>query len=147
MNPKLLSAFSLLFISPVTAVAETEAPVQSTVLVQGSHSWDGAGFGYPAGEAEITVTRIDMKAGSSLPLHCHPVPLAGAVVKGSLEVRKENGEKTVIRPGEGLIEVSGQWHYGHALDDVEILVVYAGAKDVPTTILKNGDPQWVAACR
>ena len=148
MKPVLFSL--LLFCSPVTACAanaQDEAPIQSTVLVEGAHSWDGGEFSYPQGDARMTVTRITMKAGSSLPMHCHPVPLAGEVVKGPLEVRKENGETIIIPAGSGLIEVSNQWHYGLAIDDVEILVVYAGADGVPNTVFKDGDPRWLAACR
>lgn len=126
---------------------ESGPPIQTTVLVEGTHSWDGADFTYPDGDAQLTVARILMKAGASLPMHCHPVPLAGEVVRGPLEVRKENGESIVVPAGSGLIEVSNQWHYGHAIDDVEILVVYAGAEGVPVTVFRDGDPRWQAACR
>lgn len=148
MKPVLFSL--LLICSLLTACAanpQNEAPVQSTVLVEGTRSWDGGDFSYPQGNARMTVTRITMKAGASLPMHCHPVPLAGEVVNGPLEVRKENGETIIIPAGSGLIEVSNQWHYGHAIEDVEILVVYAGADGVPNTVFKDGDPQWLAACR
>ena len=80
-------------------------------------------------------------------MHCHPVPLAGEVVRGRLEVRKESGETITLESGQGLIEVSNQWHHGTARADTEILVVYAGAQGVPVTVLKDGDPQWVERCR
>lgn len=121
--------------------------ISSQVLVQSTHSWDGGEFAYPTGEGQLTVTRIFMPKGSSLPMHCHPVPLAGMVTKGQLEVLKEDGQTRVFGEGAGLIEVSNQWHYGTALEAVEIVVVYSGSVDLPVTVFKDGYPALVAQCK
>jgi quercetin dioxygenase-like cupin family protein len=117
------------------------------VLARGTTSWDGAGFAYPGGAAELTVVRISMPAGEVLPWHCHPVPLAGSITRGVLEVTKPNGESTTVRAGGGLIEVSGQWHRGRAVEDVEAIIVYAGAEGQPLTVSRESDPALAAACR
>ena len=129
------------------AAAADEPPRASTeVLVRSTTSWDGGAFRYPDGQPEITVTRITIPAGVTLPMHCHPVPLAGALTRGRLEVRKASGETVLVGAGEGLIEVSGQWHQGHALEDTEILVVYAGAESVPLTVLADDGEGLSGAC-
>lgn len=125
----------------------TAGATTTEVLAQGTTSWDGAGFAYPGGAAELTVVRISIPAGEVLPWHCHPMPLAGAVTHGLLEVTKPNGESTTIRAGEGLIEVSRQWHRGRAIEETELLVVYAGAEGQPLTLTRESDPDLTAACR
>lgn len=121
--------------------------ITSEVLVQSTRSWDGGEFAYPAGEGQLTVTRIIMPKGSSLPMHCHPVPLAGMITRGQLEVLKEDGQTMLIGEGAGLIEVSNQWHFGTAREAVEIVVVYAGNTELPVTVFKDGDPALVAKCQ
>jgi quercetin dioxygenase-like cupin family protein len=133
--------------TPGPAPPQQAAPVASTeILVQSNASWDGGDFSYPGGDAQLTVVRILIPEGVALPMHCHPVPLGGVLTKGVLEVEKENGNTLVLYEGQGLIEVSNQWHHGRAVEDVEIMVVYAGAQDTPVTVLKDGDPKYVAEC-
>jgi quercetin dioxygenase-like cupin family protein len=117
------------------------------LLARGTTSWDGAQFAYPGGIAELTVVRIIMPAGELLPWHCHPMPLAGSITRGVLEVTKPNGESTTVRAGEGLIEVSGQWHRGRAVEEVEAVIVYAGAAGQPLTLTRDSDHALTAACR
>ena len=133
----------------VSCAAPAKAPTRASteVLVKSTTSWDGGNFQYPDGRPEITVTTITIPAGVTLPLHCHPVPLAGILAKGTLEVSKSSGESILLAEGDGLIEVSNQWHHGHAVTEAEIMVVYAGAKGVPVTVLPDGDPSFTAGCR
>lgn len=150
LNMRKLSVFAAAFILCACATQAPEAPqekITSEVLVQSTRSWDGGKFAYPAGEGQLTVTRIIMPKGSSLPMHCHPVPLAGMVTRGQLEVLKEDGQTMLIGEGAGLIEVSNQWHFGTAREAVEIVVVYAGNTELPVTVFKDGDPALVANCR
>jgi hypothetical protein len=46
-----------------------------------------------------------------------------------------------------LIEVSNQWHRGFAHEDVELIVVYAGAEGQPLTLNRNADSAPTAACK
>jgi quercetin dioxygenase-like cupin family protein len=125
---------------------KSNAAISSEVLLESTTSWDGQDFVYPDGDAQLNITKINMPKGSSLPVHCHPVPLAGVLTKGVLEVVKENGEVHILNKDEALIEVSMQWHHGNAMEDVEILVVYSGAEGLPVTVFKDGDPQLVSQC-
>ncbi|MFT5770042.1 MAG: quercetin dioxygenase-like cupin family protein [Lysobacterales bacterium] len=129
-----------------TDMKESSTSISSKVLLESTTSWDGGNFAYPEGDPQLTITRINIPKGVSLPMHCHPVPLGGVLTKGVLEVTKESGGILILSKDEALIEVSMQWHYGKALEEVEILVVYSGAKGLPVTVLKNGDPKLVAQC-
>jgi quercetin dioxygenase-like cupin family protein len=141
----LIVATSLL--AACTAAVIDTPRATTEVLAKSGVSWDGGSFEYPVGQPELTVTRIAIPAGVTLPVHCHPVPLAGVVTRGVLEVTKVSGESIRVGPGSGLVEVSNQWHHGHAMGDVEIIVVYAGAAGTPVTLLRGDDPELTAACR
>ena len=114
--------------------------VQVKELANSSKEWDGNQLpNYPEGQPEIKVLRIKIPAGVTLPWHYHPVINAAVVLEGSLKLYLKNGTTKTFGPGEALIEVVGTVHAGQALgsNDVDILVVYAGAKGMPTTVLKN----------
>ena len=57
--------------------------------------------------------------------------------KGSSKLYLKNGTTKPMVLGEALIEVVGTADAGQAIgsDDVDVLVVYAGAKGMPTTVL------------
>ena len=115
-------------------------------LSKSSTGWDGQPFTYPAGEAELTMMRVTMNAGSTIPLHCHPVPVIAYVISGELEVTKPNGETVRYLAKHGKIEVFRQLHKGVAVEDTEIIVIYAGAKDQPNTILQSDQPAGSDSC-
>ena len=127
--------------------AGAESDISTEVLIQSSTSWDGQPFDYPEGTPEISVVRIRIPAGASLPWHCHPVPLAGVLTRGRLQVTKRDGEHITVEEGEGLIEVSRQWHRGRAEEDAEIIVVYAGAAGMPNGFGENSEPELAGLCR
>ncbi len=107
-------------------------------LANSSKEWDGNLLpNYPEGQPEIKVLRIQIPAGVTLPWHYHPVINAAVVLEGSLKLYLKNGTTKTYGPGEALIEVVGTVHAGQAIgsDDVDVLVVYAGAKGMPTTVL------------
>jgi len=92
---------------------------------------------YPKSQPEITVLQITIPPGTTLPLHTHPVINAAIILEGTLEVILPNGTKRIFKEGEALIEVVNTAHYGKTVgnESVVVLVVYAGAKDKPTTVL------------
>lgn len=114
--------------------------VMSEPLLKATESWDGGEIAYPDGKAEISAQILRLKEGSAAPFHCHPVPTMGYVLSGTAEIETTDGDKTVIGPGEPLVEVMRTVHRGIALNGpVEILVFYAGAEHVPNTVLPAND--------
>ncbi len=92
---------------------------------------------YPKSQSEITVLQITIPPGITLPLHTHPVINAAKILEGTLEFILPNGTRRTFKEGEALIEVVNKGHYGKTVgsESVVVLVVYAGTKDTPTTVL------------
>ena len=113
---------------------------QAETLLQSTTSWDGGDIYYPQGNAEITSFILKLEPGKEVPYHCHPVPTMGYVLKGSVEVETNKGEKTVIHQGESAIEVMKTVHRGTAVNGpAEILVFYAGAEGIPNTVMMDDE--------
>lgn len=114
--------------------------VMSDSLLRATESWDGGAIAYPGGKAEISAHILRLEEGSAAPFHCHPVPTMGYVLSGTAEIQTSNGDKTIIGPGQPLVEVMRTVHRGIALNGpVEILVFYAGAEQLPNTVLPAND--------
>lgn len=110
-------------------------------LLQATTSWDGGAIAYPGGDAEITAVILRIGEGDEPPFHCHPVPTMGYVLRGELEVETADGDKDVFTEGQSVVEVMRTVHRGVALQaPVEVIVFYAGARGLPTTVLPGEDP-------
>lgn len=108
------------------------------VLLDTDTSWDGGTFAYPTGKAQITAVTIHLEPGQDLPFHCHPVPTMGYVQHGSLDVETASGDKQRFEEGDAVVEVMNTLHRGRAVGGpVDIVVFYAGAEGVPTTVLPD----------
>jgi quercetin dioxygenase-like cupin family protein len=138
---------TVLALGALAASADDSPKPESTILVQSTETWDGVELTYPGGQPEITVARIKIPAGVSLPMHCHPMPLAGAVVSGKLKVVTKVGEARTFEEGDGVIEVVNTWHQGTALEDTDLIVVYVGALGLPTHVNEDGDPELTQYCK
>lgn len=88
------------------------------------------------GVPEITILKIKIPPKMRLPLHQHPVINAGVLLKGELTVVTEEKETLHLKAGDAIIEVVDKWHYGinEGTEPAEIIVFYAGTKDLPVTI-------------
>ncbi|QDP02797.1 cupin domain-containing protein [Thalassotalea sp. PS06] len=101
---------------------------------------DGESISYPEGKAEITSIKLRLEPGQQTPFHCHPIPTFGYVLSGKIEVKTKDGNKTIMSEGESAIEVMNTYHRGRAIEGpVEIVVFYAGAEGIPTTVLEGDD--------
>lgn len=142
MKSALYGLLLSLSLSLSSAIA-LEAP-QTTVetVVQSSKSWNGTTLPeYPSGEPVVTILKITIPPGVSLPVHEHHVINAGVLLEGELTVRTEAGETLRMRAGDPIVEVVNQWHHGVNEGDVPavIMVFYAGAQGVTNTELKSVD--------
>ena len=126
-----ITSFFLILVKPF---------VQAENLLQSTTSWDGGEIYYPEGDAEITSFILRLEEGKEVPYHCHPVPTMGYVLKGSVEVETDKGDKTVLHQGESAIEVMKTVHRGKAVNGpAEIVVFYAGAEGVPNTVMLDDE--------
>jgi len=96
---------------------------------------------YSEGQPEISVVKVTIPEGQSLPLHEHPFATAGVLLQGHLEVRTPDGDRTELKAGQALIELINQPHAGANIGDgpAVILVVYAGIEGQSVTRLIDGD--------
>jgi quercetin dioxygenase-like cupin family protein len=123
--------------------------VEAEILVKGSSSWDGGAIAYPQGEAELIVQKIAVTPGGkeiSLAMHCHTIPLAAYVTKGSLKVVKATGEEKMFKAGDAFIEVMKTWHKGVFTENTELIVFYAGEKGAPVSTKQGGDANLIKLC-
>ena len=114
--------------------------IKIETLVQSTKQWDGKFLPhYPTSNAEITVLRITIPAGVTLPLHTHPVINAGVILQGKLQLSLQDGTTRLFKQGDALIEVVNTVHTGKSLGpkDAVVLVFYAGSKHLPTTVQVN----------
>lgn len=109
-------------------------------LLVTNKSWDGSDFSYPVvGEAQMTAVKITLKQNEQTPDHCHPVPVFGYMLRGTIEVKTSKGAFATFSEGETIVEVMNGVHAGKAIGgDAEILAIYAGSTNFPNTII---DPE------
>ena len=113
---------------------------QAGQLLQTTETWNGESIVYPQGEAQVTSFKLSIDEGETTPFHCHPVPTLGYILSGTVEVELQNGKKSIFRAGESVVEVLRTVHRGKAIDGpVEIIVFYAGATDLPNTVMPEDD--------
>ena len=88
---------------------------------------------------QVTMLRITIPAGEKLEMHKHPILNVGYLTKGELTVRSEKGEVLVLKPGDPIVELVNEWHYGESTgsEDAEIVVTYVGGKKDKLSISKK----------
>ncbi len=134
---KLLAGICLAVLLSCPAGARDENGLKVDVLAKSISSWDGQILPeYPVGQPEITILKIKIPAGATLPLHEHPVINAGVLVSGKLTVVTEDKKILYLKAGDSIVEVVNTWHYGKNEGDVpaEIIVFYAGVQGEPVTV-------------
>ena len=130
-------AFQLILALFVTTSLASDTGVQVNVLTKSIESWDKTPLPqYPEGQPQVTILRILIPAGTTLPLHTHPVINAGVLIKGELTVVTKTGKTLHMKAGDPIVEVVNTWHYGknEGTEPADIIVFYAGTKDAPITV-------------
>jgi quercetin dioxygenase-like cupin family protein len=141
MKQTIMMLWLILVISS-QAFALQAGGVTSEVLAKTGQSWDGQTLpSYPSGTPEITMLRITIPPGVTLPVHHHPVINAGVLVSGELTVITENNKTLHLKSGDAIVEVVNTPHYGRNDGDqpAVIVVFYAGTQGAPLTVL-DGAP-------
>ena len=133
-----------IFIASLAAMVIGSAVADKTITSQtlccSTVSWDGTCLpAYGAGQPEITIKRITIPPGVSLPMHKHPVINAGVLLRGTLAVESDEGKKLILNAGDSIVELVDRWHRGtnEGEEPAEILVFYAGTVGTPLTVKKT----------
>lgn len=144
----IILSLSLLLILTQNNAAANE--VTSSILAKGIMSWDKGLLEYGKGKPEMTIQKINIAANDqevSLAMHCHNMPLAAFVLKGSVKVIKPNGDSQFFKQGSAFIEVMNQWHKGVFVENTELIVFYAGIKGTALSVKKGGDTKLSKLCQ
>ena len=134
-NIKLLTLIfvSMLFITNSVSAAQKE------VLLQTTSTWDNVKYKkLKIKKPEVTVLKIDIGIGESLPMHKNDLVNIAYVKKGTLTVITDKKEQITVHEGECLPEIIGKYHYGKNSGDepVELIVFYIGKKETPLSVNK-----------
>ena len=120
-----------------TASAADIAGVSVETLVKTNQTWDGTVLPpYPTSAPEISVLRYTIAPGAELPPHHHPVINVAYVIKGELTVTTDQGVMKQLKPGDAVVELVDQVHFGknEGTEPVELVVVYAGTNGQPLAV-------------
>lgn len=135
----LLFAFSIFC---VWVNAQYQEGVIVEKLLQTDTTVIGQKIVYPAvPNAEVTMAKVIVPAGKQTGWHKHEIPVFAYMIKGTLTVELENGDKTVYRENETISEVFNTYHNGYNAsdEDVVLLAIYLGEKGQPLSEKKDSE--------
>ncbi|MDC1288160.1 cupin domain-containing protein [Gammaproteobacteria bacterium] len=119
--------------------ANDPSTVEVEVMAKSSTSWDGENLpNYARGMPEVTILKIVIPPGTTLPVHKHSMINAGVLLKGELTVVTQENKTLHLKSGDTIVEVVNKWHYGknEGKKPAEIIVFYAGTVGEPLSIKK-----------
>ncbi|WP_422080815.1 cupin domain-containing protein [Ulvibacterium sp.] len=114
--------------------------IEVFTLADTNKSWDGNQLPeYPEGQPHIKILKFIIPPKTQLPPHEHHVINAGVLLRGELTVVDENNNTLHLKAGDPIVELVNTIHYGknEGTEPAEIIVFYAGAKDIPITVMKE----------
>jgi len=148
MQTHLVNLIALVVLVSFTATTRADDTIAAMeaisvdVLKKSTTMWNDDQLpSYSEGQPEISVVKVTIPEGQSLPLHEHPFATAGVLLQGHLEVRTPDGDRTELKAGQALIELINQPHAGANIGDgpAVILVVYAGIEGQSVTRIIGSD--------
>ncbi len=135
-----LACIALTMILLSSCAVKKNQKIEVVKLVETTKSWNGDKLpSYPEGEPKITVLKITIPPKTTLHKHYHPVINSGILLKGKLKVVDIEGNVLHLKVGDVIVELVNKIHYGinEGNKPVEIVVFYAGTKDLPITVIEK----------
>lgn len=144
--PYILSALMLAIAAPARAqeplpprpAAENAVDVRK--LFEGATTNSGDPIVMPPGHLQVTVSKYVIPVGASLPVHKHPSPRYGYLIRGQLEVTNtQSGHVVHFTAGQFVVEDVQRWHKARNIGDgpVELLVIDFVKPGQANTVLKD----------
>ena len=124
---------TVLFITNFAYSAEKE------VILKTTSTWDNAEYKkLKIKKPEVTVLKIVIDIGESLPIHKHDLVNVAYVKKGTLTVVSDKNKEITLHEGDVLPELVGKYHYGKNTgnEPIELIVFYLGEKGTPLSVNK-----------
>lgn len=111
--------------------------IQVRQIVKATTQWNGKPLpAYPSKNPEITILSYEIAPGVRLPMHKHPVINAGVIMQGRLTVVAKDGGQLILIPGDSIVELVNEWHYGinEGTEPVKLIMFYVGEVGIPLVI-------------
>jgi quercetin dioxygenase-like cupin family protein len=131
---------NFLFLSVLIFISAGAYAVTSVQVIQTETHWNHQPIKpIHIDNPQVTILRITIPSGEKLAMHNHPILNVGYLTKGELTVHSEAGDVLVLKPGDPIVELVDEWHYGEntGSEDAEIVVVYVGNKTDELSIIKQ----------
>lgn len=128
-----------IFFATVLFITNPTYSAQKEVLLKTTSTWDNVAYKkLKIKKPEVTVLKIVIEVGESLPMHKHDLVNVAYVKKGTLTVISDDNKEITLHEGESLPELIGKYHYGKNTGDkpVELIVFYLGEKGTPLSVNK-----------
>lgn len=133
------AAFAAVLTLAAALPAVAQAP-EAQVLGAYDKTNSGQPILTPEGPLAVTVSRVTIPAGASLPIHKHPFQRLAYVESGALTVRNlDTGGSVDFKPGDTIVEARDQWHTGtaSAAGPVVLLVIDQTPPGQANTVRKD----------
>lgn len=124
----------IIFFVTVLFITNQAYSVEKEVILKTTSTWDNVAYkNIKIKNPEVTVLKITIDIGESLPVHKHDLVNVAYVNKGELTVITDKNEQITLHEGESLPELIGKYHYGKNTGNipVELIVFYFGEKGTP----------------
>jgi quercetin dioxygenase-like cupin family protein len=135
---KMMKLLTILFIA-VLCMTNTAYSLEKETILKTTSTWDNAEYKkLKIKKPEVTVLKIIIDVGETLPMHRHDLVNVAYVKKGTLTVVTDKNDKITLQEGESLPELVGKYHYGTNAgnEPVELIVFYIGEKGTPLSVNK-----------
>ncbi len=127
-------AIASLFTVPASG-DEYGAEVTAREIAKTTVTADGQPVDYPRTEKpEVTASVVKLPPEAETGWHYHPIPVYGYVIRGTLEVERENGQVDTYHEGEAIIEAVDSPHNARntGTEPVELVTFYGSARLRPS---------------
>ncbi len=134
-----ITKLAFIFLVAILCIVNVAYCAEKEVILQTTSTWDNAKYKkLKIKNPEVTVLKIVINAGESLPMHKHDLVNVAYVKRGTLTVVTDKNEEITLHEGESLPELVGKYHYGKNTgnEPVELIVFYIGEKGTPLSVNK-----------
>jgi quercetin dioxygenase-like cupin family protein len=107
------------------AAAQTAAPVPGTkLIVDTGTTIAGQPLTVPPAPLRVVATRVELAAGSAVPIHMHLWARYVYVERGEVRLTlADSGTTRTFKAGELIVEPIGKWHSGKIVADTVLVAI------------------------
>jgi quercetin dioxygenase-like cupin family protein len=134
---------TILFILFIFICVGLTAQYKEDVIIEKLMQTDTTALGqkitYPQfANDEVTICKVTIPVGKSTGWHKHQIPVFAYIMKGTLTVKQENGKTNIYPQNSTVSEIFNTFHNGfnEGNEEVVLIAVYLGGKDVPLSVKK-----------